>query len=455
MLSLRVLVAGIIGILIWSLSFLPSNSFSFFAVRAAAVDSGGTGFPGKAANADAGLVSTATREGRLSVFDDVWQTVADRYYAANFHGVDWLAQRSIFRPLAGEARGSRELYAQLRRMVALLQDAHTRVYAPEEKFDWQHPRFISIGISLREVEGQPTVFHVEGGSQAQRAGVRSGDVIETIGGESASALLERRLREQTSSTARAAQLLALASLTDGPPETTVEIRWRGTNNRKHQATFRREWHERNFALHTHQLGKGIVVVEVDAFTQALAFEFRLAVRERLAQARGIVLDLRNNGGGDATAMAEFASAFLPAATRLGQFTDRQGNVALALETDAMLATAFDRIRRKGIPLVILTGERTSSAAEIFVAALQDLPLVTVIGGQTCGCVLAVRARHALPDGGELNVSELDYRTAKGVRLEGQGITPNETVTITRRDLYTHRDRLLAAALAKLRNSQLR
>src|SRR5882762_9315960 len=57
-LSLRALVAGIIGILIWSLSFLPSNSFSFFAVRAAAVHRGGAGFPGKAANADAGLVST-------------------------------------------------------------------------------------------------------------------------------------------------------------------------------------------------------------------------------------------------------------------------------------------------------------------------------------------------------------------------------------------------------------
>ena len=57
------------------------------------------------ADTDHSLVSTATREGRLAVFDDLWQTVADRYYSANFHGVDWLAQRSLFRPLAAAAPG--------------------------------------------------------------------------------------------------------------------------------------------------------------------------------------------------------------------------------------------------------------------------------------------------------------------------------------------------------------
>ena len=405
--------------------------------------------------ADTRLVSTTTREGRLAVFDDLWQTVEDRYYSTDFHGVDWLAQRTHFRPLAAEAQGSRELYAGLRRMLALLQDAHTRVYAPEEKFDWQHPRFISVGLSLREVEGQPTVFTVERGSQAQRSGIRPGDVIVTIGGESAAALLERRQRELTSSTPRAARLLALGTLTDGVPDSTVQIRWRDAKSQEHEASLRRQWRERNFTVRFHELGKEIVLVEVDAFTQALAFELAGTVRDRLRHARGIILDLRSNGGGDATAMARIASAFLPAATRLGQFTDRQGNVALVLETDSMFAAAFDRVGKKQIPLVVLTSERTSSAAEIFVAALQHTPGVTVFGGQTCGCVLAVRTRHALPDGGELDVSELDYRTDKSVRLEGQGITPDESVTLTRRDLYAHRDRLLESALTKLRGSSTR
>ena len=91
---------------------------------------------------------------RLAVFDDAWQTIRDRYYDPNFHGVDWEAERAHFRPLAAEARSNAELYALLRRMITDLHDAHTRVYPPDEKFDWQHPRYISVGLSVREVGGQ-------------------------------------------------------------------------------------------------------------------------------------------------------------------------------------------------------------------------------------------------------------------------------------------------------------
>jgi carboxyl-terminal processing protease len=203
-------------------------------------------------------------------------------------------------------------------------------------------------------------------------------------------------------------------------------------------------------LRVQRFGKGFVEIEIDAFTRTLVLELIGSARDTLRHTRGIVLDLRNNGGGDATAMAEVASLFMPPATPLGQFTDRQGKVVLALGTNAMYVSALDRNRRP--PLVILTSERTSSAAEILIAALQHSTNVTVIGGQTCGCVLAVRAPHALPDGGELEVSELDYRTAKGVRLEGLGITPDETVSLSRRDLYAHRDRIREVAVAKLHRS---
>src|SRR6476659_6817529 len=94
----------------------------------------------RAVTRDSTGVSTATSEGRLAVFDDVWQTINDRYYDKEFHGVDWLAQREKYRTQAAEARDELELYAVLRRLVISLKDAHTRVYAPEEKFDWQRPR---------------------------------------------------------------------------------------------------------------------------------------------------------------------------------------------------------------------------------------------------------------------------------------------------------------------------
>src|SRR5690348_4491010 len=92
--------------------------------------------------ADSKNISSATIEGRLAVFDDVWETVRDRYYDPALRGLDWEAEREKFRPLAASAETTTELYAVLRNMLSALKDPHTRVYAPDERFDWQHPRFI-------------------------------------------------------------------------------------------------------------------------------------------------------------------------------------------------------------------------------------------------------------------------------------------------------------------------
>ena len=406
-----------------------------------------------AAGVDSATASTTTPEGRLTVFDDVWQTVYDRYYDSSFHGVDWWGQRRLFRALAADARGQQEFYAVLHRLLASLHDAHTRAFSPEEKFDWLHPRFVTVGLSLREIQSELMVVAVARRSEAQRVGIRAGDVIETIGGQSAQPRLEQKVREQAgSSTPQAARLFALAALTDGPPETTVEIEWRGADGKLHQAGLRRERHERSFALRIHHHRK-VAVVELDAFTQTLALEFARALDGELRHARGIVLDLRSNGGGDAEAMAEIASALLPPATALGQFIDRHGNIALKLETTSMPRLSAHQVRPLQVPFVILTSERTSSAAEILISALRSAGTATVLGSQTCGCVLAVRTRHTLPDGGELDVSELDYQTALGVRLEGVGIKPDEIFRLTRSDIYAGRDRMLESAIARLRDQR--
>ena len=84
-----------------------------------------------------------------------------------------------------------------------------------------------------------------------------------------------------------------------------------------------------------------------------------------------------------------------------------------------------------------------------VEALQTKERARVIGAATCGCVLAIRNRHPLPDGGLLDVSEFDYRTANGTRLEGRGIKPDETISSTRKDIYSRRDAALEVALRSL------
>src|SRR5215211_2430160 len=138
----------------------------------------------------------STPEGRLRIFDEVWEQVRERYFDPSFHGVDWGSLREELRPRAAEARGEVELYALLRRMLGSLRDPHTRVYAPGESNDWRVHRYVSVGVAVRELAGQVVVTDVEGDSRARRAGLRAGDAVLALDGEPAAALVTRRLAEQ-------------------------------------------------------------------------------------------------------------------------------------------------------------------------------------------------------------------------------------------------------------------
>lgn len=397
---------------------------------------------------DSPAVSTATRAGRLAVFDDAWARINERYYDRNFHGLDWDAQRSTFRNLAADANSNQELYSVLRRMIASLNDPHTRVFAPDEKFDWWRPRFVTAGLAIAEVEGLPTVVKLERGSAPQRAGVRVGDVIETVNGNPALSLVKDRLRNFAAPARASTRFRVFAKLLDGPAETSVEVSWRGKDGKQRSARFVRHWQQRELGVRVDRARNDYLVIEIDVFTKPIAAAFARAMREKLGGARGVILDLRANGGGDAEAMTDVASTFLGAGFSLGQFTTRDGT-SFAIYTHSRSLFVADRITQTKLPLVVLTSERTSSAAEIFVDALKLSRRATTIGAETCGCVLAVRNRHLLPDGGLLDVSEMDYETAQGTRLEGRGLKPDETVMIGRSDLYAGRDRALELAFSKL------
>jgi C-terminal processing protease CtpA/Prc len=194
-------------------------------------------FETRAANIDSGAVSTATREGRLTVFDDVWSRINERYYDRAFHGLDWDAQRTTFRSLAAEAGSGEEFYAVLRRMIASLNDPHTRIFSPEEKFDWWRPRFVTTGLGIAEVDGLPTVVKVERDSEPQQAGVRVGDVIERVNGQVAAKLVGSRLSELSASANASSRFRAFAKMLDGPPETAVEVTWKAKDGKQKSARF--------------------------------------------------------------------------------------------------------------------------------------------------------------------------------------------------------------------------
>ena len=386
---------------------------------------------------DTSLVSTATIEGRLIVFDDVWETIKDRYYDPRFHGVNWDAQRTTFRAAAARASGASELYDVLRQMIASLKDAHTRVYSPDEKFDWWNPRFVTVGLTVREVQGVPTVIQVDSTSAASKTDIRPGDTIVSLDDVPVSEFVTQRLKASGLSQDSVARYRAIATLFDGPSGSSVKVRWSTREGKQKSAVLQRYWNQRHLGFSNQRKGK-IAILRLDAFTQSVAYEFSKALPEVLDGAESVILDLRSNGGGDAEAMADIASLFLEDGINLGKFADRSG-ASFELQTFSKRLWRTPRLSVTKLPLVVLTSESTSSAAEILVAALQNRGRARVIGTSTCGCVLAIRNRHALPDGGVLDVSEFDYRTATGVRLEGAGVKPDEVSTPTRADVYSRRD----------------
>jgi carboxyl-terminal processing protease len=398
-------------------------------------------------------VTTATREGRLIVFDETWRTIRERYYDPALHGVDWEELRARLRPLAADANGETAFYAVLRRLTSRLRDAHTRVFAPDERFDWQRPTYISVGVSLREIAGEIVVASVEREGEAERGGVRAGDELLEIEGEPVETAFARSLTEETgASTDVAARQHAAARLFKGARDTFVTAVFATNNGRTmKKIRLRRVLQNRPPALRV-QKSEGFSVVNFNMFVPEIASELMRALRRgELRTARGLVLDLRDNGGGHAETMTDIASAFLPQGTNLGEFTDREGRIASTPQTRAAMLFAADAVAEFRGPIVVLTSTRTASAAEILAAALQESKRASVIGERTCGCVLAIRRRHTLPDGGLLDISEMDFRTARHTRLEGAGITPDEIIQPTRRDLRDARDPALERALKILRD----
>src|ERR1044072_2201845 len=397
----------------------------------------------RAVRDDSSLVSTTTVEGRLAVFDDAWETIQERYYDPKFHGIDWQLQRVTFRPAAARAGKPPEFYDVLRQMIASLKDAHTRVYSPDEKFDWWNPRFITVGVTVREVEGVPTVIQIDPGSAAARTDIKPGDVIVSIDDQPVAEAIKQRLRYSNLSDETNARYRAVGALFEGPAETSVKVTWANRKGKQKSAVLQRYWNQRELGF-TNQRKGNIAILRIDAFTQSVAVEFTKTLPTALEGAGGIVLDLRANGGGDAEAMADVASLFLDEGTNLGRFADRSG-ASFELETFSKRLWRSLAPSQIKLPLVILTSENTSSAAEIMVAALQAKHRGQVIGTGTCGCVLAIRSSHALPDGGVLDVSEFDYRTASGVRLEGAGVKPDKIAPPTRGEVYSRRDPAMALA----------
>ena len=91
------------------------------------------------------------------------------------------------------------------------------------------------------------------------------------------------------------------------------------------------------------------------------------------------------------------------------------------------------------PVIVLVSKYSASGSELFSSGLQEFGRASVIGTQTCGCLLGISRFYQMKGGGELHISDIGFLSAKGKIYEKIGVTPDKTVGLKINDLRNNVD----------------
>jgi len=352
----------------------------------------------------------------LAVFDRAWSLVNDKYFDATFHGVDWQALRVRYRPEADAARDEDDLYRILNRMIAELRDRHVYAISPRQAHEGRQHHALSFGFRERVLDSGRTVTQLSPGGPAEAAGVRVGWRILS---PEASELDSVRSSDQ---------VLSFSFLDEHDQPRTVSLS-------PSLLPFDQ------LRTDAHLVNEDVLYLRFDHFNQSSASWLSRELKSHLA-VPAVIVDLRENVGGDDDALRLAVREFFAEGRNLGRTVDRTGAFH-RLDT-----LSFFSARYPG-KVIVLIGETTASSAEIFARTLQFYQRATLVGRPTAGSVVEA-FRHRLPEGGYLKISERDFIDPADQRLEGRGVTPDLAAPLpTLAELRTGHDPDLSTALTAL------
>jgi len=286
-------------------------------------------------------------------------------------------------------------------MLDALDDPYSSYMDPESfELSWSgiEGKFQGIGAYVSMKDDKITIIAPITGSPADKAGIRAGDIILGIDGDSTEDMTLNeavlRIRGPEGTTVR----ILVLHLDETEPE-ELEI-------------VRAEIEISSVYL---EMMDDIAYIYISNFTERTDEELE-PVLDSISReaATGIILDLRSNPGGLLTSVVDVTSRFI------------QKGVVLYAEDNRGNTESFkvkENVRKTELPMVVLTDNYTASASEVLSGALQDYNRAVIAGTVTYGKG-SVNTLYTLQDGSGVYITTHRWLTPNGKLIEGKGITPD-------------------------------
>ena len=187
-------------------------------------------------------------------------------------------------------------------------------------------------------------------------------------------------------------------------------------------------------------------IYINEFDRTTLTSFNVALEDLSNKgAKGLILDVRFNAGGNFDSVIEVLDRIMPSGII----------VSIREKSSDSLTPYFSDDKNLSFPIVVIQNEETSDVSEVFSAALRDTEKAIVVGTTTKGVGVGQRD-IPLSDGTAIHLSTYEYVTPAGERFNGIGIAPNYVITLDEsksdrfEDLSIEEDDQLQLALSKLK-----
>jgi tricorn protease len=363
------------------------------------------------------------------MFDQGWRALNETFYDPGFHGADWQRVRERYRPLVRHCAHKEDLQALISLMLGELNASHLGITLSSSTAEQQTAE---LGLLFDNTHRGPGLKIAEvlkhGPADRHGLNLKPGELVMSIDGTDCTESVElaRLLNDKVGET------LAL-KITGPGGKRRIEIQ--GASRSTVGKLMYERWVRRN-AERVHELSGGkLAYIHIPSMDEPGLDRFLRALYSEAFDKDGIVLDVRYNGGGYTH---EQLLGYLGGKEHT-YFLQRNGAQGLVLNS---------RDRRWTKPLVLLINNRSFSDAEIFPHAFRELGLGKLVGQATGGHVIGTR-NIQLIDGSTFRTPRIGVRTAKGINMEKEGVTPDVAVDVLPDQLARGEDPQLARAVEVL------